>query len=149
MGRVMSCQCSVPSFNLYTMHIGHDLAIIRGPQTWHSFTKLFIFHVELVKCRENPFITNFWDIHSTDTQYVHTPRAHDDVIKWKHFPRYWPLCGEFTGDSPHKGQSCGALMFSLICALINGWVNKRAAGELRHHRAHYDIIVMPCCSCCG
>ena len=23
--------------------------------------------------------------------------AHDDVIKWKHFPRYWPLCGEFTG----------------------------------------------------
>ena len=23
--------------------------------------------------------------------------VHDDVIKWKHFPRYWPLCGEFTG----------------------------------------------------
>ena len=22
---------------------------------------------------------------------------HDDVIKWKHFPRYWPLWGEFTG----------------------------------------------------
>ena len=22
---------------------------------------------------------------------------HDDVIKWKHFPRNWPLCGEFTG----------------------------------------------------
>ena len=22
---------------------------------------------------------------------------HDDVIKWEHFPRYWPLCGEFTG----------------------------------------------------
>ena len=26
--------------------------------------------------------------------YVST---HDDVIKWKHFPRYCPLCGEFTG----------------------------------------------------
>ena len=25
--------------------------------------------------------------------------THDDVIKWKHFPRYWPLalCGELTG----------------------------------------------------
>ena len=23
--------------------------------------------------------------------------CHDDVIKWKHYPRYWPLCGEFTG----------------------------------------------------
>ena len=22
---------------------------------------------------------------------------HDDILKWKHFPRYWPLCGEFTG----------------------------------------------------
>ena len=22
---------------------------------------------------------------------------HDDVIKWKHFPLHWPLCGEFTG----------------------------------------------------
>ena len=25
------------------------------------------------------------------------PMLHDDVIKWKHFPRYWPLCGKFTG----------------------------------------------------
>ena len=24
-------------------------------------------------------------------------KGHDDVIKWKHFPRYWPLCGEFIG----------------------------------------------------
>ena len=23
--------------------------------------------------------------------------SHYDVIKWKHFPRYWHLCGEFTG----------------------------------------------------
>ena len=23
--------------------------------------------------------------------------SHDDVIKWKHFPCYWPLCGGFTG----------------------------------------------------
>ena len=23
--------------------------------------------------------------------------CHDDVIKWKLFPRYWPLCGQFTG----------------------------------------------------
>ena len=23
--------------------------------------------------------------------------CHDDVNTWKHFPRHWPLCGEFTG----------------------------------------------------
>ena len=25
---------------------------------------------------------------------------------------------------------------------INGWVNNREAGDLRRHRAHFDVIVM-------
>ena len=45
-------------------------------------------------------------------------------------------------NSPHKGQWRGALMFSLICVWINDWVNNREAGDLRCHRAHYDVIVM-------
>ena len=52
-----------------------------------------------------------------------------------------PLCGEFTGHR-HKGQWRGVLMFSLICAWINGWINNREAGDLRRHCAHYDVIVM-------
>ena len=36
----------------------------------------------------------------------------------------------------------GTLMFYLICVWINGWVNNREAGDLRPHRAHYDVIVM-------
>ena len=46
------------------------------------------------------------------------------------------LWGEFTG------QWRGALMFSLICVEINGWENNREAGDLRRHRAHYDVMVM-------
>ena len=72
-------------------------------------------------------------------------RSHDDVIKWKHFPRYWPFVRGIHRppvNSPHKGQWRGALMFSLICVWINGWVNNREAGDLRCHRAHYDVIVM-------
>ena len=54
------------------------------------------------------------------------------------------LCaGNSPVNSPHKGQWRGALMFSLICA-INGWVNNREAGELRHDCTHYDVIVMVC-----
>ena len=56
-----------------------------------------------------------------------------------------PLCGEFTGhrwNPPHEGQWRRALMFSFICAWLNGWVNNREAGDLRRHRAHYDVIVM-------
>ena len=42
----------------------------------------------------------------------------------------------------HKGQWHGALMFSLICVWINGWITNRGAGDLRRHRAHYDVIIM-------
>ena len=45
-------------------------------------------------------------------------------------------------NSPHKGQWRGALMFSLICVWVNGWVNNREAGDLIRHRAHYGVIVM-------
>ena len=73
------------------------------------------------------------------------PNEHDDVIKWKHFPRYWPFVRGIHRspvNSPHKGQWRGALMFSLIWAWIHGWVNNRGAGDLGRHRAHYDITVM-------
>ena len=45
-------------------------------------------------------------------------------------------------NSPHKDQWRGALMFSLICAWINDWVNNREAGDLRRQHGHYDVIVM-------
>ena len=70
-------------------------------------------------------------------------RYHGDVIKWKHVPRYWPFVRgihRLPVNSPHKGQWRGALMFSLIYAWINDWINNREAGDLRRHR--YDVIVM-------
>ena len=70
---------------------------------------------------------------------------HDDVIKWKHFPRYWPFVRGIHWspvNSPHKGQWRRALMFSLICVWINGWVNNREAGDLRRYCGHYEVIVM-------
>ena len=33
-------------------------------------------------------------------------------------------------------------MFSLICAWIYSWVNNRETGDLRRHRAHYDVKIM-------
>ena len=72
------------------------------------------------------------------------------VITWWHhqvenLPCYWPFVREIhqlSINSPHKGQWHGALMFSLICAWINGWVNNGEAGDLRRHWAHYDVTVM-------
>ena len=73
------------------------------------------------------------------------PTVHDDVIKWKHFPRYWPFVRGIhrsPENSLHKGQWRGVLMFSLIYAWIDDWVNNREAGDLGRHRTHYDVTVM-------
>ena len=48
-----------------------------------------------------------------------------------------------TGEFPHKGQWHGALMFCLICAWMNGWVNNRESSDLRRHRVHYEVTLMP------
>ena len=72
------------------------------------------------------------------------------------FPYSWIQCGVvttrsifsklLTTDTPYlTGQWRGALMFSLIWAWMNGWVNIREAGDLRRHRADYDVTVMIGC----
>ena len=76
---------------------------------------------------------------------------HDDVIKWNHFLRYWPLVRGIHRSpvhSPHKGQWWWALMF-FIWAWTNCWVNNRDAGDLRRYRVHYDfaVIYMNACDC--
>ena len=56
-----------------------------------------------------------------------------------------PLRGEFTGRRwiPRTKASNAELWCFLWSApWINGWVNNREAGDLRHHRVHYDVIVM-------
>ena len=45
-------------------------------------------------------------------------------------------------NSPHKGLWRGALMFSLICPLLNGWINNREAGDLRRHGVQNYVILM-------
>ena len=77
-------------------------------------------------------VSHYWDYH-------------DDVIKWKHFPHYWPfVLGIHWSpvNSPHKGQWHGALMFSLICTWLNGSANNGEANYSRRHRAHHYVTVM-------
>ena len=64
------------------------------------------------------------------------------------YPRYWSFVRGIHRPrvySAHRGQWRGALMFSLICAWINGLVNNRDAGDLRRLHAHYDATVMNSC----
>ena len=70
---------------------------------------------------------------------------HDDVMYWKHLPRYWPFVRgihRWPVDSPHKDQWCGTLMFPLICAWATGWANNRDAADLRRNGANCDFTVI-------
>ena len=84
------------------------------------------------------------DIH----QSIAWSRA-DSGSWWRHqmetFSALLALCAGNSPvpvNSPHKGQWRGALMFSLIYAWINDWVNNRQAGDLRRYCCHYDVNVM-------
>ena len=81
----------------------------------------------------------------SSSQLYQLSNQHDDVIKWKHFPRQWPFVRGIRRslvNSPHKGHWRGALMISLIWAWTDSWANNGDAGDLRRYRAHYDVIVM-------
>ena len=85
--------------------------------------------------------SGYWLRQNLNKQFNDISHEHDDVIKWKLFSRYWPFVRGIHRspvNSPHKGQWCGALVFSLICA----WTNGRDAGDVRRHGAHYDVTVM-------
>ena len=70
--------------------------------------------------------------------------VHDDVIKWKYFPRYWTCAGNspVTGEVPSQKPVMRSFdVFFDLC------MNKRLSKQwwgwyLRRHRAHYEVIVM-------
>ena len=111
---------------------------------WYMYLIVKFAARERILCTKTPvtMMTKF----KPRTCTGHTKRVwHGDVIKWKHFPRYWPFMRGIHRspvNSLPKGQWRGVLMFSLVCAWINGWVNNRQSGDLRRHRDHYDVIVM-------
>ena len=121
---------TLPIFSEILTHNGHSIVchMIKHDKNWphHNDTTL---HQILHLC-----MLNFVKLERLCT--------HDDL---KIFRVTGHLRGEFTGPRwiPRtKGQWRRALMFSLICVWINGWVNNREVGDLRHYCAQYDVIVM-------
>ena len=96
-----------------------------------------------------PCMQKYHQIHGKTSLFVKRGSVidikHDDVIKWRPFPRNWSFLRGILRSPvnyPHKGQWRGALIFSLICTRIKGSVNNCEAGDWRRHRAHYDVTVI-------
>ena len=78
--------------------------------------------------------------------------THDDVIKWTHFPLYWPFVWGIHRSPvnfPHKGQWRGALIFSLICMRLTKrlckqsrrrWFETPSCSLWRHFNDHLGNI---------
>ena len=148
-----------------TLVINLYLALFRSGSSVQAYCKLPIYRsmsvYSKIKISDNKSVCAIWinilcvcctRLHAIISHWQpiwscplsHELMAHDDVIKWKHFPRYWPFVRGIHRspvNSPHKGQWRGALVFSLIFAWTNRWVNHRDAGDLRRHQAHYDVSV--------
>ena len=61
---------------------------------------------------------------------------------------FFALLAICAGNSPDTGELTAqkpvtrSLMVFFIHAWINVWINNREAGDLRSHRANYDVTVM-------
>ena len=126
---------------------------------WHTLCKM-VFLIFLLVTVVYPYSSGLLHWHWSDCMIAPCQRSnlrgcgknsslqcnnHDDVFKWLHFPRYWPFVKGIHRspvNSPHKSQWRGALIFSLICVWINGWVYNPDAGDLSRNRAHHDVTVM-------
>ena len=100
--------------------------------------------------------THFYGEHSLHISWRSTHLLHLYFpFSWwrhqmKHVPRHWLFCGEFTGDcgefTGHQWipltQTSDAELWWFLWT--NGWVSNQDAGDLRRHRAHYDVTVMLC-----
>ena len=54
---------------------------------------------------------------------------HDDVIKWKHFPRYWTLFGEFIGQRwIPRTKASDAELWCFFYLRLNKWFSKQSRG---------------------
>ena len=109
----------------------------------HDGVYLIPFHSELK-------YYGIWYVWSTSVYFTlaHVSNASLLCIWWRHqmetFSVLLAICAGNSPvpvNSPHKGQWRRALVFSLICAWINGWIHNCEASDLRRHRAHYDVIV--------
>ena len=101
---------------------------------WYlSFWQLLVHWYRLMGNWLYPFKTMWWNY----SWWRHQMEAFSALLALR--AGNSPVPGDFPTQRPVTRT---ALMFSLICAWINGLVNSREASDFRRHRAHHDVILM-------
>ena len=122
-----------------------EIAIVRHNCVAYSTTtnNRWFLHTDNLRCRQN--------CHQDNSQFQQILSSCYDNAQhwWRHQMETFfalmpppPPPPPATGEFPLQWPVTRSLMFSLICAWTNSWVNNRAAGDLRRNRAHYDVTTM-------
>ena len=81
--------------------------------------------------------------HEDETSRITFP--HNDVIKWKHIPRYWPFAGNSPVSSEFPSQKSETRSFDVFFDLrLNKRLSKQSRRRWRHH-THNHVNVMNTC----
>ena len=140
---ILFCQCWLPLFLISIL--SHSRWVELLPQ-YKIDLPLWVFFAfdarnHAVKCI---------NVIKTWTLYLELICFHDNIIKWKYFLHYWPFVrGNHWSplSSPHKGQWCCTVMFSLICICLKKWMSKQSkcrwlemlSRSLWHH---FNVVVL-------
>ena len=100
-------------------------------------------HDDVIKWKQHPLVTGLLWGETTGQRWIPLTKASGPKpLQWRH--------NEHDGVSNHKGpvtRNCFPLDdviifdFPLICVQTNGWTNNWDPGDLRRHRAHYNVAV--------
>ena len=95
----------------------------------------------------SPGISTLYEwYHSNEAKQLKArSRLHDNFMRWRWFPRYWPFVRgihQCLVDIPPKTSVTWALMFPLVLSLTDGWKNSQVVGDLIRHESHCDGILM-------
>ena len=123
---------------------------------WFHVNNVMFYHTIM----SNTSFQSVWHAHTFCFTCTYTPTrqhtyrfewSHNDVIKWKHFPRYWPLCREFTGDRwiPHTKPmtrsfdvSCDLRLNKRLSKQWWGWWFETSSCSLWRHPNEHLVSTM-------
>ena len=129
------------SFSSRTCQVlGHGWIITTHRFQWYVIAHPCLISMLKIMVRTTNFIPLF-HVDGGTCAYVSSTSSHHQM---ETFSALLAICagnssvpGEFPTQRPVTRS-----FDVLVCARIKGWVNSREAGDLRRHRAHYDVIVM-------
>ena len=126
-------------------HVYHDLMLLSFPHTLQDY---FTSTSTLI-----PMFLNSWDENNATIHCKLVMEQHHIYIVCKklvsmktNFSEMSVLClwakiDTYLMPRSTEIRTFGHCHWALICAWTNGWENFRKAGDLRRHRAHYDVTV--------